>query len=103
MAAADDLLNHMRRTADGWGEEDFRGLYKGFGFQESGTKHWVYIHPKYRHLRATVARHRRLPRAYARQAVKVIDELMRLEASEARRSKEEQDDRIEGSNERTAD
>lgn len=81
MKAAEKLLLKMRRTKNGYNPSDFKTLYIGFGFEcEEGANHTIYIHAKYTHLRATIARHNILATGYAVQAVKLIDELERLKS-----------------------
>ncbi len=83
MSAADDLLTRMRRRQAGWSPDDFETLFIGFGFEKhEGGNHTRYRHPRFPQLSATVARHRELSRAYARDALKLIDELKRLQAEE---------------------
>jgi len=86
MDAAEKLLERMRRTKEGWGQKDFETLYLGFGFEYREGRDRVYIHRKYRHLRAIVARHNQLATGYATTAVRLIDELKRLEVEDERRS-----------------
>ena len=74
-----DLLERMRRTRSGWGEDDMDRLYRSFGFREitrSRAPHRVYVHPNYPDLRATVARKSSLPKGYATTAVRLIDKLL---------------------------
>jgi hypothetical protein len=74
-----DLLERMRRTRSGWGEDDMDRLYRSFGFREitrSRAPHRVYVHPDYPDLRATVARKSSLPKGYATTAVRLIDKLL---------------------------
>jgi hypothetical protein len=83
MSAAERILAEMRRTKTGWTPSDFRSLYEGFGFtSREGGNHTLYKHPRFPHLRGTVARHRKLAPFYAEQAVECIDELRRLQAQE---------------------
>lgn len=80
-----DLLEAMRRTRSGWGEQHFDRLYRSFGFQEitrPRAPHRVYVHPAHPHLRATVARHRSLAKGYAAMAVRLIDTLLAIERRE---------------------
>lgn len=84
--AAEKLLERMRATPYGWSEDDFKGLYIGFGFEyEAGAKHSLFIHQTRRHLRATVPRHRKLAPAYARFAVALIDRLLEEERTNGNR------------------
>ena len=79
MASADKLLEKMRRTSAGWGQDDFKKLYEGFGFKKrEGKKHTIYVHPDFPQLRDTIARHDSLANGYAESAVATIDELQRL-------------------------
>ena len=84
--SAEDKLERMRRTKEGWGKADFEALYLGFGFEQKKDG----IHDKYFfrefQLMATVARHNKLPRGYAVTAVKLIDRLL---AEQARVAEEE--------------
>lgn len=82
MSAAEKMLGRMQASLNGWGQDDFRRLYIGFGFEESGTKHCVYIHSKHPHLRATVGRHNSLATGYASHAIKLIEQLKVLEQEE---------------------
>lgn len=73
------LLERMRRTRSGWGEDDLDRLYRSFGFREitrPRAPHRVYVHPDYPDLRATVARKRSLAKGYATTAVRIIDKLL---------------------------
>ena len=68
----------MRSTPFGWGQDDLRHLYLAFGFEvREGGRHLVIRHPGHLDLVATVARHDELPPAYARTAVRLIEELIR--------------------------
>lgn len=50
------------------------------GFKKrEGNKHTVYSHPDFPQLRATVARHRSLPKGYVTTALKLIARLEQLE------------------------
>lgn len=73
------LLERMRRTRSGWGEDDLDRLYRSFGFREitrPRAPHRVYVHPDHPDLRATVARKKSLPKGYATTAVRLIDKLL---------------------------
>jgi hypothetical protein len=78
--AAEQILEDMRRRKTGWRSIDFETLYLGYGFIKKGKKHDVYIHSKYHHIRDTIPRNQRdLSPGYAKDAVKNIDLLLRLE------------------------
>jgi hypothetical protein len=68
----------MQRTPFGWGADDLRRLYMAFGFNvREGARHLVVRHPEHRDLLTTVARHDELPPAYARTAVRLVEEVIR--------------------------
>lgn len=71
------LLERMRNTRSGWGQNDFDLLFSGFGFISKGRKHAIYFHPKFPDLAMGVPRHNKLKEWVARDAVKLIDELLR--------------------------
>jgi len=74
------LFVKMQRSEDGWRPNDLHALYKGFGFEyREGANHTIYKHPKHMSLRATVARHNKLGKAYISDAVKLIQQLKYLE------------------------
>jgi hypothetical protein len=78
-----ELLEQMRRSRSGWGEDDFDRLYRSFGFREitrPRAPHRVYLHPYFRELRATVGRHRSLAKGFATTAVRLIDTLLARQA-----------------------
>jgi len=84
--AAEKLLESMRRTKSGWGQDDLHTLYLGFGFWcREGRKHRVYIHSEFPELRATVARQDELPIGYVQMAIRLTDRLEELR----RKAKEE--------------
>jgi len=83
-SAAQKLLDRMRQSKHGWGQDDLQALYKGFGFSwRDKGKHRVYTHPKYPELIATVARHNKLPIGYIQEAISMIDRLGVLQAPTA--------------------
>lgn len=80
MADADQIFESLRNGQSDVKPNDLYTLYKGFGFSvREGSRHTIYTHPDYPHLRATVARHRRLPIGYARDAVAIIEELLKTQ------------------------
>jgi hypothetical protein len=83
MNKGERLLTRMRATKAGWGQRDFEELYTSFGFvYEEGGLHRLYYHPRHPHLRTTVGRHNDLAKGYAAKAVRLIDELNRLEGED---------------------
>lgn len=84
MADGRDLLQRMERTPFGWGQEDFRRLYRAYGFEViEGRRHIVVRHAEHPDLNTTVPRHRELPPVYARTAVRLIKELLGRTANQA--------------------
>lgn len=76
----DKLRTRMSASKSGWGWGDLNRIYISYGFtKREGRKHTVYFHPIHRELRATVARHRSLPKGYIATALKLINELEKLE------------------------
>jgi hypothetical protein len=74
--AAQKLLERMRNTQSGWGQEDFKHLFIGMGFKsKEGKKHTLYWHPVYKDLKISVPRHNILKPWVARDAIKLFDEL----------------------------
>jgi len=74
------LYERMKQTQAGWHSHDFHTLYLGFGFKMThGRNHDVFVHPKYPQLRDTIPRHGELARAYAKDAVKNIETLLKLD------------------------
>lgn len=74
------LRKRMSASTSGWGWRDLDRIYTSYGFtKREGNKHTAYSHRGYPHLRATVARHRSLPKGYVNTALRLISELERLE------------------------
>ena len=73
--SADKLLEDMRGTKTGWSQKHFETLFLGFGFEKTGKKHDIYIHPKFPEIRGSVPRHKKLKEWVASAAVKAIDTL----------------------------
>lgn len=74
-----ELLEQMRKSKSNWKKEDIEKLYREFGFViRHGSSHDVVSHPEFPKLRATLARHRALPKGYVQFAVKLIDQLLEL-------------------------
>lgn len=76
-SAAQKLLERMRNSCFGWNQNDFECLFAGFGFKwREGKKHRIYTHPQFPRLSIGVPRHNNLKPWIAREAVKLIDELL---------------------------
>jgi len=75
-----DLLERMRKSKSNWKMEDLERLYKEFGFViRHGSNHDIVSHPTFPKLRATLARHKPLPKGYVQFAVKLVDKLLELQ------------------------
>lgn len=73
----------MRQTPFGWGQDDFRRLYRASGCDViEGRRPIVVRHPRYPDLTTTVARPQELPPAYARTALRLIDAPLRRRTSQ---------------------
>ena len=78
MDPGDKLLGRIRQTPFGWGPDDLRRLYVAYGFQvREGARHLVVRHHEHHDLMTTLARHNELPPAYARTAVRLVEEVIR--------------------------
>lgn len=76
--AAQKLLDRMRNSYSGWRQEDFEKLFLGFGFGfREGKKHRVYVYPNLPTFSLSVPRHNDLKEWVARDAVKLIDDLLK--------------------------
>lgn len=83
-ATAVKLLEDMKNTRSGWGLDDFRTLYKGYGFIETqGGKHVKFTHSAFPELVQHVSRGRSLAPGYAVDAVKMIERLEKMQAERA--------------------
>jgi hypothetical protein len=88
MAKSRDLLKRMQQSPFGWGQDDFRRLYRAYGFEViEGGRHIVVRHPDHPDLNTTVARHQELAPAYARTAARLIEELLRRTAKSESRAR----------------
>lgn len=76
--AAQKLLEDMRNSPSGWGQKDFERLLAGFGFEWKEGKHRIYYHREFPLLVISVPRHNKLKDWVARDAVKLVDELIEL-------------------------
>lgn len=75
-----ELLEQMRRSKSNWKKEDIERLYKEFGFVlRHGSNHDIISHPDFPTLRATLARHKALPKGYVQFAVKLVEKLLELQ------------------------
>jgi len=88
--AARKLFEQMQNTHSGWGQKDFERLFLGYGFIKGGKKHDIYSHPKYKELSIAVPRHNKLKEWVAREAVKLIKELLEIMRREAEYGKREE-------------
>jgi len=80
---AEKLLQRMRDSQAGWKPNDLDRLYRYYGFKvREGGKHCVFFHPKYPYLMATVKRSNNLGKGYIRDAIDLVDKLIKLEDEE---------------------
>lgn len=88
---ASKLLEHMRQSAANWTRHDLDALYLGYGFNiRAGGNHDIARHPTFPQLRATLPRHAKdLAKGYISQAVKLIDQLEKLEGENRGGKKDE--------------
>ena len=78
--SADNLLERMRQSPAGHGDEDMKTVLVGRGFRfRQGGKHTVYQHEKHHDLTISVPRHRNLKPWVARDVVKLMDTLSQRE------------------------
>jgi hypothetical protein len=76
--ARDKLLERLRRSPFGWNQNHLRRLYVAYGFEVlEGARHLIVRHPEHSDLVTTVARHGELAPAYARTAIRLVEEVMR--------------------------
>ena len=76
---AEKLLEDMRRNKAKWKRRDIVALYEGFGFEiHHGSKHDKIYHPDFPQLIEGLPRHRKLPKVYVSNAVKLVDRLQEL-------------------------
>lgn len=74
------LLARARRSTADWTRTELNQLYREFGFDIShGSKHDIVKHPKYPTLRATLTRNSPLAKGYVTWAVRMIEQLEKLE------------------------
>ena len=77
-----NILERMKQTQSGWRPHHFHTLYLGFGYiKVEAKKHDILVHPDYPQLeKVTIPRHHEeLSKAYARDAIKDIELLLKLE------------------------
>ena len=76
---AEKLLEKMRQSKSNWKRKDIETLYLGFGFIiKAGRNHDIVKHPEFPELRQTLPRHKKLAKGYVKDAVNLVDDLLRL-------------------------
>jgi hypothetical protein len=89
MSAADKLLKRMKQSKAQWSHRHLKKLYLGFGFEmDEDGPHTMYIHPRFPRLCTTVTRSSYLAIGYVQEAIKLIEELQRLEKKEQNESRQ---------------
>ena len=79
---AEKLLERMKQTQTGWKRTDVDNLYEGFGFviKPGRGPHDKVYHPDFPELLPTsLPRHTRVAEYIIKQAIKLIDQLQRLQ------------------------
>jgi len=77
------ILSGLRRSSNNCTRHDLEVIYLGNGFRiRQGEKHDMAIHTKFKQLRTTLPNHNPFAKGYVTQAIKLIDEAIRLSASE---------------------
>ncbi|GMV34741.1 hypothetical protein FBQ83_07425 [Chloroflexi bacterium CFX5] len=77
---AEKLLEQMRASKANWKTPDIARLYEGFGFIIThGANHDKVRHPDFPELRTTLPRHRDIAKVYVEIAVKLVDQLLKLQ------------------------
>ncbi len=79
---ATKLFEKMKRNPKGYHPHDFHTLYLGYGFiMKNGKNHDTFIHSEFPQLIDQIPRHNEeLSPAYARDAVKLIEQLLKLKS-----------------------
>lgn len=73
------LLERMRRSKSGWKRRDLDKLYRDYGFVMTRVRnHDIVKHPMFLQLRVTLPRHTDIAIAYVQEAVKKVDQLIKL-------------------------
>jgi hypothetical protein len=77
---AKKLLERMRASQANWKRHDIETLYHGFGFViKSGANHDLVFHPDFPQLVSALPRHAKIASYVVKQAVKLVDELIKLQ------------------------
>ena len=83
MPTPSERLARARRSANNINRAELRQLYVSHEFEiRRKTKHAMAIHPRYPHLRGTLPNHADFAKGYVLGAVKLIEELRRLQKQE---------------------
>lgn len=78
--SAEQLLEKMKRSPHGYGDQDMMTVLVGHGFRyREGNKHTVYQHKTHADLTISVPRHRDLRAWVSRDVVRLIETLAQRE------------------------
>jgi hypothetical protein len=77
------LLQRMRQSAKNAKLNDIISLYEGYGFTIThGSNHDLVRHPDYPQLKQTLPRHGNVKTYLVRNAIKLVEQLLELQAAE---------------------
>lgn len=79
MSDADKILARLRLSPNNCTRHDLEVIYLANGFEIRNGNHGIARHSKYKHLRGTLPNHKSFAIGYVTNAIKLIDEALRLE------------------------
>lgn len=78
------VLEQMRRSQANWTRRDLDNLYEHFGFEiRHGSSHDIVRHSQFPLLRDTLPRHKEIGKAYIKNAIELIDQLIAIRGADA--------------------
>jgi hypothetical protein len=82
MGGADKILARLRVSQNNCTRHDLEEIYLANGFEIRRGNHDIARHSKYKHLRGTLPNHNSFAIGYVTTAIKLIDEVLRLQKQE---------------------
>jgi hypothetical protein len=82
MGTADKILDRLRASPNNCTRHDLEAIYLANGFEIRKGNHDIAKHTKYKFLRGTLPNHKSFAIAYVTIAIKLIDEVLRLQKQE---------------------
>jgi hypothetical protein len=79
MGEADKILDRLRLSPNNCTRHELEVIYLANGFEIRKGNHDIAKHTKYKHLRGTLPNHRSFAIGYVAAAIKLIDEVLRLD------------------------